>query len=511
MNDHLIWLLLILVAATFITIWNRNDLPLSSLLVLACVFSVGEVWLNYPMIWRDVLFHGSGVKSILETAHTGGTWLDYPSMHPGLFIVWSILALVTGLDIVRSNLVLLLPVGVMLVIGSLVVIHRKLGISIANGCALLAFLLMNFNMNEYMFSHFNTRLLSFAYVLVFLLLFLRRQREPAGDVLLLVISVALVISHPLNSLVVIVFLGIRVLLDPRQARFRSMFLSCATIYVVWNAYVGYERLAMGLLSLLDFYAVFLGLDVIAGWASGPGAAPFFGIVFGTVYKVLLVLLTLGSLYCALRLRSSGTVRTLTAYLLSTFAVYGIAFFFGLTWIAADRAIILASLPLASLPVILLIPTRSNHGLWRRRAALALVLILVIPQFALVHEPPLGTQRVASISDVSSFLVNHRGGRGLATLDDFPLYYCFYDPYYMDYDHLSFLELPSLGNVTDFLLTRSADELKVVGYRQIVDWGWVYRHAYSYDDALAQWDRAVNTKLNGRYNSIYSNGFETVYS
>ena len=82
---------------------------------------------------------------------------------------------------------------------------------------------------------------------------------------------------------------------------------------------------------------------------------------------------------------------------------------------------------------------------------------------------------------------------------------------MDYDHLSFLELPSLGNVTDFLLTRSADELKVVGYRQIVDWGWVYRHAYSYDDALAQWDRAVNTKLNGRYNSIYSNGFETVYS
>lgn len=515
MNPNILWFLMLLAFATALVAWKKSNLGLPSLIAVVLLFSLMEVSANYPLIWRDVYLHGSVVKGILNEGRIAPTWNEYASTHPGFFLLWSTLTVVTGLDPIPSNVLVLLPVAMMLLIALMILIYRRLSAAMGNVAVLLAFLLMNFNANEFTFIHFNTRLLSLLYVLLFLLLFLNQKKGVSREVCLLLTTATLVISHVLNSLVPILFLAIYWLFERKQRKsIIPLTLCCVTIYASWNLYVGYPLLKEGVTSFLNSLYVRLALKTMSEWSPIiVRPQPLFGLLLGGYYKVLLVVLGLVSLYTMTKLRKQRNVRLLAYYLLAAFLVYGLTFFSAVgPSISVDRGIIFASFALASLPIILFTSTkRSGSSSLRRRLAITAIILMIIPQFVLSHELPLARYgSVGSIDLTSHFILGHRANKTIVSLGDFPIYYCFYEPFYGGYENLGFSGWSSLNNITNFLVTSPKDSLKIVDYKKIVDWGFILGHTHSYDEALREWDTEIYAKLNLRFNRIYSNDFETIY-
>jgi hypothetical protein len=515
MNNNNFWFLLLVTLVIAVIAWKKAAPGLPSVVAIVLLFSVVEVSTNYPMIWRDVYLHGSAVKGILDIGHIANTWVAYSTTHPGFFLLWSIVSLVTGMELFPSNLLLLLPVTAVLLAIMLVLVYHRLSVSLSTGAALFAFLLMNFNQNEFAFVHFNTRLLSLVFVLLFILLFLNKTGGAARIGGLIVVYGALVISHVLNSLVPVVFLAVYWLFERKRQHSESfLFLSCASIYVAWNAYVGFPLLKQ---AIMNFANINLSLETAAGYSPTVvgNSKPFFGTLLGDYYKVLLVILMLISIYSMIKLGSQQRTRILSYYLLSILFVYGVTFF-SLRDISVNRGIVFASLSLAALPLILLtLSKRTDLNLLKHktrvRIAVVLIVLLAIPQFVLVHELPLARYgSVESIDAASRFLVSYRNGQSLVSLGDFPAYYCFYEPFYEGYNNLGFSGWNSLANITDFLLVGQDASLRIVSYKQIVDWGCILGHANSYNGSLKQWDTEVYPKLDAQLNRIYDNGFETIF-
>lgn len=511
MNNKILWLMLALVGVSLIAMIKHHDLPLPSLFAVVIFFSIAEVWSNYPMLWRDLFLHGSAVSGILQRGRIDNTWFSYPQNQPGFFLLWSIASKITGFAIFESNLFVLLPVSVFSLTLLLVLIFRAFHIEIPNAATLLAFLIMNFNWNEYMFVHFNTRLLSLIYVLVFVLFFLRVEKG-RRSFMLFTVNLALVISHVLNALVPIAFLGIYWLVERRRVHQEiSLFASCATVYLAWNLYQAYSLLGAGLSTLLNHYYVLLALDIAGGWVpSGATTQPPYGPLIGDYYKALLVCLGFISLYALTKLRKNGQVRILAAYLFSALTVYGISFFSILTWISAHRGIIFGSIALAGLPTLLLSSSPEKRAKsWKRSLLVAVLIVMIIPHFILVHEQPYARMlNTHSVGESSSFILNHRNGQTIVTANDFPFYYAFYEPFYQGYESLDLSHLTSLNNVTSFFDNKTG--LKVVDSSQVLDWSLTYGHATSFDDGLTAWYRNVYTPLDDHLNRIYTTSYETIY-
>jgi hypothetical protein len=282
-------------------------------------------------------------------------------------------------------------------------------------------------------------------------------------------------------------------------------------------YVSFPILSGGIASFLSYAQLTMSLETISGWSPMMAKPqPFFGVALGTYYKLLLIALGVLSVYSAIRLRMQRNVRFLAAYLLAVLILYGTSFYV-LTDIAVNRGIILASVPLAGLPIMLCRSVTGKHlnrGL-RRKALVASIVVLAIPQFILLHQLPLARyQRVGSIDVTLSFVLDHRNGKPVASLGDFPLYYCFYEPFFKNYHNFAFDNYPgwdSLDSIVTFFDTSPNESLKMLDYRKIVDWGAILGHSNSYNQALDKWHLEVYGKLDQRYNRIYSTTFETIYA
>jgi hypothetical protein len=516
MNSNTIWFLVAVTIAVAVVSWRNRGVALLMLIVVVLLFSVAEIAINYPMIWRDVYLHGSSCIEIIEKGRIVDTWNPYPQSNPGFFLLWSITSIVTGLQLFPSNLFLLLPLCVILLALAIVAIFRRLSLKreYANSAALLAFLVMNFNTNEFVFAHFNTRLLSFLLSLTFFLLLLATKRSAVQMAALLVIYTTLVISHPLNSLLVVILLGVLMFVRvPRVTPGISLLFSCIVIYLSWSSYISIVAVAGKL--LLDFVGgMKFAAEIAYGWSpTAPRPEPAFGILLGVYYKVLLVVLGSLSLLSAVLLRRQRYARFLFAYLLSVSVLYGTTFFLGLGDIAVNRGILFATVPLSGLPIMMCASRWERHpnrGLRRKLVLFTLIIVLIVPQFVFAHELPLARyERVGSMDATLRFIFDHRDNRSIAAIGDVPIYYCFYEPTFTDYRILWRSEWQSLREVNSFF-ANNTDSLKVIDYKNIIDWGAILRHDGSYQQALREWDTEVSAKIDGQYLRVYSSGYEAIY-
>lgn len=507
MNGNVLWFVLIVVGVTIIGLYRKDDISFASLLAIVLLFSLVELYTNYPsLIWRDVFLDGSAVKGIAQRGYVGGAWLTYPQTQPGFFLLWTIFTVTTGMDVIQSNLFVLLPVTLILSIALIRFVCRKLSINRANSVTLFAFLLMNFNTNEFMFMHFNTRLLAFVYVLVFMLFFLLREGRTAS-IALLTTGLSLIISHILVSLVPIAFVALTLFsrLKPFASRM-WLFVSLAALYFAWNSYVGQSLLSVGITGLFNVYYIQLALEITSRYSPLQAKPePFFGFLLRGYDKILLVILGIASAYSALKSMNETWFKVMWNYFLAVLFVFGLSFFV-LTWISVDRGVLFISIALAALPSMFLLKrVNSDRNGWKRKLFVLAIVLLIIPQYILVHEPSAaiwGTN--PSSQQTYSFVLNLRGGQQIASLGDFPLSYTFFEPFYQGYQILNGQYVNQTGDVTNFFLTRPENVLKIVD--QTRDFGSLQ------PDVLAQSGSAVYvySKLDQRFNIVYSNGFETIY-
>jgi hypothetical protein len=514
MNSNVLWFVILFVCAVAISHWGHDDIALPSLMAVVLLFSVVEIFSNYPMAWRDVYLQGSDVKTILTDGHLAFAWNTYSINYPGFFLMWSVTAAVTGLDLFSSNLLLMLPVTVILLGLLLVVFYNKLSIGMKGLPALLAFLLMNFNTNELTLTHFNTRLLSLIYSLLILVLFLHGWKERPIVIALVIVFFSLVTSHPLNSLLPLTFLASWWLLGTKEeGRGRSsLVLACMLIFGSWIAYAATQYLIAGA-NALTIENLMGSMQTASMWSPGTAKPePFFGLVLRDYYKALLVILGIASLSALVMFRNERRVRILALLLLSTIVVFGISFL-PLGQIAVDRGIMFASIPLSGLSLTLLSKLRKGrlNSLWRRVLVISIV-ILIIPNFVLVHETPIARyQTVPFVDTASTFISEHRNGQSLTSLADFNIYYSFYEPQYDNYRNLGFEGWRSLNVIADFLLASPSNSLKVIDHREAADWGLALYQATSYPQATQEWNQQVYSKLDAHYDRIYDSSVYTVYS
>ena len=210
--------------------------------------------------------------------------------------------------------------------------------------------------------------------------------------------------------------------------------------------------------------------------------------------------------------ASKICKFLFAYLLSVLVLYGATFFLGLGDIAVNRGILFASVALAGLPIMMCASRWERHlnrGLKRKLLLFTLIIVLIVPQFVFAHDLPLARyERVGSMDATMRFVFDHRDNRSIAAIGDVPIYYCFYEPTFTDYRILWRSEWQSLSEVNSFF-ANNTDSLKVIDYKNIIDWGAILRHDGSYQQALREWDTEVSAKIDGQYVRVYSSGYKAI--
>lgn len=539
MNTNVFWFLLVFTVIIASLTWIKKEVSLVSLIAVVLLFSLVQVATNYPMIFaRDVFLQGSIVNVIGSQGHIGNTWNTYAQSSPSFFVLWSVVTIVTGLEVIPTNLFLLLPIAIFLFTVLLVLIFRKLSIAIPYTVALFAFLLMNFNKNEYSFLHFNTRLLAFIYVLAFVFIFIQskslnlRGNGRGRIILLFIIFVALVTTHVLIALLPFIFITIYWLLNRRKlarsiSTTISFVLGLLIVYTLWNFQYSSQLLKQVLTSFLNFGhggAVSGAASITTGWFSPLSSnEPFFGFPLDIFYKVLLICLGLISIYAAFRYRHEARTKILGIYLFSVIFLFGFGFFFlSLGDVTINRGIILSLVAISPL-VAILITSENNkstlnnlqRNLQRKSKKIGvfavLVAILIVPQFVFSQEIPIAPYASSqSLNSACNFVVSIRGNLSIAVIGYFPAFYTFYEPFFKDYVSLETPSPESWCQIVAFYQQNASGTLKITDYRAATDYGVLLNHASSYDQALADWTSQVNGKLDGEYDRIYDNDQQVIY-
>lgn len=510
MNPHVIYYLLALVAFIAITVYVDRKLSLFSLLAIVSVFSFVEAIGNYPLIFaRDVYLHGSSVKAIAINGHLVKGFNKYPLSHPGFFLLWTIVVLITGLDIKSSNLILSLPVAVSLLALMLILLYRKLGIRKDALCtvALLAWLVMNNQVNELSFFHFNTRLYSLVLILTLLLFMKGKLRKSKEQTIFMAIFFSLTISHIIYSLVPIAFLFFYWLIeDKRDKSSVWIVLLCLVIYLVWNLNMATQLFGEGLHKLLDYYHYSLALETATELTAVTAPYPFYGKILKQYYKVLIVTLALVSLWTMIKLKSKREVRILSYLLLGGGVVFTILSIPDIVD-SIDRGLMYFAIPLAPLSLFAIASkTKGSMQRLRLMGLTLLLLLLVVPHFVLVHEATFARGNVEPTDAFCRFLSECRNGQRIAAFGDFRLYFCFFEPS-IKKEEFYLTVARSIFDIANLLLESPRPSIRVVDFRNVVDWG--YRCS-SFEEAHELWIKEIYRPLESHYCKIYDNGFEVAF-
>ena len=183
-----------------------NKFSLYHLLLLSLYFPFIQL-ANYPYLTiRDAYLHGAPTRTILDDGELTYTKSLYPTSWPASFDLHAIFSIVSGCDIIDANYVLYLTLIVVLAL-TLYSLGRTLerkGYKLAWISPIL-FLCLFFNHFFDNFHHYSRTALAFTLLLLFLYSFIR-LRDRRGLVLQLSIIVSLTVTHPFQSLALVLFM-----------------------------------------------------------------------------------------------------------------------------------------------------------------------------------------------------------------------------------------------------------------------------------------------------------------
>lgn len=156
---------------------------------------------NYPYLTiRDVYLHAAPAKMILVNGELGGLANSLAKSWPGSFYLHSLLAIVSGCDLINANYVLYLSliIALVLILFSFARTLKRKGYLLAWASALL-FLCLFFNYNFSNFNHYSRNALAFIFLFLFIFSFIRFKNR-YGLVLQLFMVISTNITHPFQSI-----------------------------------------------------------------------------------------------------------------------------------------------------------------------------------------------------------------------------------------------------------------------------------------------------------------------
>lgn len=241
-SPSLPWFLTIFVALVAYLLLRQRffDATTITAMVLILIFIV-----NYPhLVYHNVFAHNTATIEMLRCGTIESISIAEAKLWPGFFFTAGSLMLITGLDIVALN-DLMLSLFVLL-IATISYCFAKRAYKITNNrivmyapLFMLIFLFNNRVLYEFMFDHqWYTITLFTALIYTLLQLELRKKpsRGPAIFVSLLVVSTAITITHPITG-----FMSCLIILLYAVGRRSALTaaLTSACIYVSWWTFVSY--------------------------------------------------------------------------------------------------------------------------------------------------------------------------------------------------------------------------------------------------------------------------------
>ena len=309
-------LLLVAFFNVVIAVFNIDEgkLRLTWVLLIPFIYVV-EVLVNYPNIRaRDVYLHGQiwelDIYGELYSIH-----YLYPKEYPGFFLMLYEIYKILGIEDIRvANLfvfypLLMLILMILIYLTSQRVLKNHTYVLIAS---IIAFNLLQFNMNELTFVHANTRLYALVVMLLIFYVLLSLQRNKHQLVALLIPATTLTIAHPLFQLVpplmllFLVVLGILLRLRGSKyefelKRFLTYLLIVALIVLAWNTYNYYSNIVKaGIVSFFNYLYHVMGWELISTSITIREPLPPIGIFLRNYYKVTIVAITLITLIYVFR-------------------------------------------------------------------------------------------------------------------------------------------------------------------------------------------------------------------
>lgn len=512
----------IAVVLTMALVFTRNRLSLSSLLILILTFSVVGAMTAYPAISDvDVNLEGASVKVIAADGRLSDAWNLYHVYYPGFFVLWATLSVVTGIDIRAMNVMIMLPVSVVLFGAFLVLLYRRLGMErgVALAAGLLAFLLMNFHINEGLFVHFNTRLYALDLTLLALIFFFATGSKAGHkeQLVFVVVFSALVISHVLFSLALLAFVLIYWLTQER--RDKSVMVtafSCVAVYLIHNLVTASRYVGLYINSFINYLYVRLAQEMLITAPLVTENVPFLSFVLRTYYKVLLVAVGLLAAYSLVKFRSKSGVRTMLSFLSAGIAIFGVTVFSAISGNSIARGLMFLSIPLAFLSVYALVGRPRVEATPLRLSVVTLFIsLLIIPQFVLVNETSARNLDLPSLDAACTFVTRSKNGQSVSAYGLFPHYFCFYDPKFKGYEVIGYSgepNLPTVGNLSDITsFFIQSEGMKFTSSLDIQIWALTGQaNLSSFDEAKSIWNLEVILPVEQECNKIYENGCARAY-
>jgi len=323
--------LVVFFALVFVSVY-LNGFSLWQILLIGLYFPFVQL-VNFPYFTiRDVFLHGAPAQEIVANGRLVNpstipfpSALSTPSLQatwPGTYFLQGILMSVTGLGVIISNDILYfcLMIVVLLVIYSFSLLLKKKNFSLGWTGALL-FLPLFFNYAFDNFHLYSDTAFAFTLYFMFLLVFMRFESRH-GLVLSSVLVGAIIISHPFQSLAVISFLCIYVILMGRN-RLSAGLLALFSIitFLAWVFFQSPQGVELFLVSSLKLFSAGNTSSVSVS-LSPPQALPWWGALLTNYFKYSLVALLViaflagAFVFFKLRIRTKISVG-LTSILLSS--------------------------------------------------------------------------------------------------------------------------------------------------------------------------------------------------
>lgn len=242
---------------------------------------------NYPYLTiRDVYLHAGPAKMILINGELGGLTNSVAKSWPGSYLLHSILAIVSGFDLINANYVLylFLIIALVLILFSLTRTLKRKDYMLAWASTLL-FLCLFFNYNFSNFTHYTRNALAFTFLFLFLFCFMRFT-DRYGFVLQLFMVISINITHPFQSIALAAFLLISLVFSGRDKRATFPIFSLVAFLGIVQFYA-YSSLLIAISNVRARFSL-EAIKPIVSSLSQAKILPWWGSILRNYYRYSLV-------------------------------------------------------------------------------------------------------------------------------------------------------------------------------------------------------------------------------
>jgi len=472
---------------------------------------------------RDVYLHAAPAKTLMVNGELASLANSVSAAWPASYNLHSILTIISGYDLIDANYVLYLSLIIVLalLLYCFAQALKSKGYKLA-WASVLMFLCLFFNYN---FSDFNLySRTAIAFVLFFLFLFFFfRFKDRRGLVLQCLMILSIIITHPFQSLALVFFLSIYVVL---YGKVKPIFLALFSIVAFsgWMYFQGYSKFVEATEQLKTLFSVEYVKPIVES-LSRSERLPWWGAILRDYYKYSLVALLVVASFSTIVLLFIEKKRSRESVWSSSILISSVLMMFSLNLLPdwqITRFVMFAAFPAAFSSFILLeeILERKKVNISFQPCSITvkkiviLVFILSLSATVMVSNFErnyyLGELcHPVELSSLEFFFAHNQN----STVNVISWRTNMYSPYFnFNSSHttlmLWYLELGEIGNNASELLLQQS---RLINQSQAVVRGMRDEFVFFRLDSPREILKIIDeTMILPKFNQVYSNGHYTVY-